>query len=80
MTVVKNILAVIGAFFVLVTAVGVVLTVIGLIAERRHFRTTRNYRATRSAEHVAKDPAMWSDFFVDHDLHKVLRTPKEWKP
>ncbi|MEU1880874.1 hypothetical protein ABZ470_26505 [Streptosporangium sp. NPDC020072] len=73
-----NILAAIGAL----TVTGVItlglLVVVGLRAERRRLRSTRDYRATRPTEQVAKDPAMWSDYFLDHDLHKVLRTPKEW--
>ncbi|MEU7911368.1 hypothetical protein [Microbispora bryophytorum] len=76
MTVVKNILAVIGAL----TLAG--FTVIGMLAllshraEQRRLHGTRDQRARRPAEEVAKSPAQWSDFWRDHDLHK-LRIFKE---
>ncbi|WP_214317082.1 hypothetical protein [Nonomuraea sediminis] len=80
MTVVKDILAVIGGLCVLATAGLVALSLLSWRAERRRLRSNRNHRAARPAEQVAKDPAMWSDYFLDHDLHKILRTPKEWRP
>ncbi|MEV4472850.1 hypothetical protein [Nonomuraea sp. NPDC049504] len=79
MTVAKDILAVIGALTVLATAGLVILSLLAHRAERRRLRRNRHHRAARPAEQVAKDPALWSDFFLDHDLHKVLKTPKEWQ-
>ncbi|MEV1168566.1 hypothetical protein [Nonomuraea sp. NPDC049784] len=77
---VKDILAAIGALSVLAAAAVVILAVISHRADRRRSRGDRDHRATRPAEQVAKCPAQWSDFWRDHDLHKTLRTPKEWKP
>ncbi|MFG3438372.1 hypothetical protein ACGF0J_14105 [Nonomuraea sp. NPDC047897] len=76
---IKNILAVIGALYMLVTAAVILLAILSRLAGRRRLRRTRDQRAIRPAEQVAKSPAMWSDFFLDHGLHKVIRTPKEWK-
>ncbi|NRQ31326.1 hypothetical protein HII36_05665 [Nonomuraea sp. NN258] len=76
---VKNILAVIGALSVLLTAGLLLLSLLALRAERRRLRRHRHHRAARPAEQVATDPALWSDFFLDHGLHKVLKRPKEWK-
>ncbi|MEV0821908.1 hypothetical protein [Nonomuraea rubra] len=76
----KDILAAIGALTVLAAAGVLVLALLAHRVERRRSRGNRDQRAARPAEQVAKDPALWSDFFLDHDLHKVLKTPKEWKP
>ncbi|MFI6497136.1 hypothetical protein [Nonomuraea typhae] len=76
----KDVLAAIGALCVLTTAAVVVLSLLAHRAERRRLRGNRDQRGTRPPEQVASSPTLWSDFFLDHDLHKVLRTPKEWKP
>lgn len=76
----KDILAAIGALCVLAAAGVLVLALLAQRAERRRSRSNRDHRGARPAEQVAKDPALWSDFYLDHDLHKVLRTPKEWQP
>ncbi|MEV0379759.1 hypothetical protein [Nonomuraea sp. NPDC050643] len=75
----KDVLAAIGALTVLAAAGVVVLSLLAHRADRRRSRSNRDHRAARPAEQIVKDPAMWSDFFLDHDLHKVLRTPKEWQ-
>ncbi|GAA5046313.1 hypothetical protein HNP84_010284 [Thermocatellispora tengchongensis] len=79
MIVVANILAAIGALSVLAAAGLVVLALLAQRTERRRLRSNRDHRATRPAERVAADPAMWSDFFLDHDLHKVIKPPEEWR-
>ncbi|UBU16636.1 hypothetical protein [Nonomuraea gerenzanensis] len=76
----KDVLAAIGALTVLAAAGVVALSLLAHRAEQRRLRGNRDQRAARPAEQVAANPALWSDFFVDHDLHKVLKTPKEWKP
>lgn len=79
MTLVKDVLAVIGTLSVLITAGTVALSLLSHRAERRRLRRNRDHRAARPVDQVAKDPALWSDFYLDHDLHKVLKRPKEWK-
>jgi hypothetical protein len=78
MTVVKNILAVIGALCVLATAGVLLLALLSHRAEQRRSRRHRDERALRPPEKVTTDPAMWADYFVDHDLHHI-KTPKEWQ-
>ncbi|MFB4284894.1 hypothetical protein ACBJ59_57170 [Nonomuraea sp. MTCD27] len=75
----KDVLAAIGALTVLAAAGVIILALLAQRAERRRSRSNRDHRAARPADQVAKDPALWSDFFLDHDLHKVLKTPKEWQ-
>ncbi|WP_433355528.1 hypothetical protein ACQP25_16975 [Microtetraspora malaysiensis] len=79
MKLVEHVLSVIGALTLAGFTALVLALLLGLRAERRRLRSTRDYRATRPAERVAADPALWSDFFLDHDLHKVLKTPKDWR-
>ncbi|WP_433426269.1 hypothetical protein ACQP1V_43160 (plasmid) [Microtetraspora malaysiensis] len=72
-------LAVIGLITVLATAGAFLLVCRWYHAERRRERRNRDHRARRPAEQVAAELAMFSDFWTDHDLHKTVRTPKEWK-
>ncbi|MGI5281702.1 hypothetical protein ACQEVF_59175 [Nonomuraea polychroma] len=75
----KDLLAAIGALCLLAAAGLLLLSALSIWAQERRARKDRNRRATRPAEQVAQDPALWSDFYLDHDLHKVLQTPKEWR-
>ncbi|GAA4600161.1 hypothetical protein GCM10023194_81210 [Planotetraspora phitsanulokensis] len=75
MTVVRDILAVIGALTVTGTA--------GILAiawrfrriEKHRYRTTRDFRALRPANQVAQDSRMWADYWTDHELPTT--NPKE---
>ncbi|TMR92856.1 hypothetical protein [Nonomuraea basaltis] len=75
----KDLLAAIGALSVLAAAGLLALSALSIWAQERRSRKDRDRRAARPAEQVANDTALWSDFFLDHDLHKVLQTPKEWR-
>jgi len=75
----RDVLAVIGALSVLI-AVGALL--LGGMFHRdavRRQQARRDQRAQQPAEEVAADTAMWSDYWTDHDLHK-LDPLKEDKP
>ncbi|MEU7891734.1 hypothetical protein AB0B45_02590 [Nonomuraea sp. NPDC049152] len=74
----KDILAVIGALCVAVTAGVLLLAWLSHRTEQHHSRRRRDERARRPPEKVITDPAMWADYFVDHDLHHI-ETPKEWQ-
>ncbi|WP_440100068.1 hypothetical protein [Streptosporangium sp. H16] len=76
---IHDVLAVIGALSVLI-AVGALL--LGGMFHRdalRRQQAKRDQRAQQPAEEVAADLALWSDYWTDHDLHK-LDTLKEDKP
>jgi hypothetical protein len=77
-SVIRDVLAVLGALWVLSMAGLLLLAWLSHRAERRRYRDTRDSRARRPIERVASDPAAWSDFWTDHGLHDI-KTPKEWK-